>query len=275
MNLGPEKCNPCSKSFLSKESMQIHFCKIHKNGTHHCHVCKAVYVSQNDLENHYETIHENPELHQCLICKISFINDYSLQKHIQTTKHKQSVHEEKNLENTKTDSQTILDQIDVEMDEECDESKMVELNIDDFVKISTQDVNEIETKTHPLGIQNNSKISSQTQENSETSLKVKQVQKIETVQCKFCLKQFSSNTNLENHIKVRHLKDFDHIPTNEKFYECEKYSEKFEGYNSYTSHLKESYGKIPKKYVCNICSENIWCQNKGMKLEMHIKGKKI
>ena len=120
MNLGPEKCNPCSKSFLSKESMQIHFCKIHKNGTHHCHVCKAVYVSQNDLENHYETIHENPELHQCLICKISFINDYSLQKHIQTTKHKQSVHEEKNLENTKTDSQTILDQIDIEMDEECD-----------------------------------------------------------------------------------------------------------------------------------------------------------
>ena len=108
MNLGPERCNPCSKSFLSKESMQIHFCKIHKNGTHHCHVCKAAYVSQNDLENHYETIHENPELHQCLICKISFINDYSLQKHIQTTKHKQSVHEEKNLENTKTDSQTIF-----------------------------------------------------------------------------------------------------------------------------------------------------------------------
>ena len=54
-------------------------------------------------------------------------------------------------------------------------------------------------------------------------------------------------------------------------------SQQFVGLMSYRNHIKEVHdrmpSKMPKKYVCHICSEEIFCSNRGKKLENHIKGK--
>ena len=118
-------------------------------------------------------------------------------------------------------------------------------------------------------------------------------------QCELCPKGFGQKSNLETHIEYCHqLKeeicqvcgdDFKtknvllkhqirrHIPTIEKMYHCELCSQQFIGLISYRSHIKEVHdrlpSKMPKKYVCPICSEEIFCTNRGEKLENHIKGK--
>ena len=118
-------------------------------------------------------------------------------------------------------------------------------------------------------------------------------------QCELCPKGFGQKSNLETHIEYCHqLKeeicqvcgdDFKtknvllkhqirrHVPSIEKLYDCEICSKQFVGLISYRSHIKEVHdrlpSKMPKKYVCPICSEEIFCTNRGEKLENHIKGK--
>ena len=118
-------------------------------------------------------------------------------------------------------------------------------------------------------------------------------------QCELCPKGFGQKSNLETHIEYCHqLKeeicqvcgdDFKtenvllkhqirrHVPTIEKMYNCEQCSQQFVGLMSYRNHVKEVHdrmpSKMPKKYVCHICSEEIFCSNRGKKLENHIKGK--
>ena len=118
-------------------------------------------------------------------------------------------------------------------------------------------------------------------------------------QCELCPKGFGQKSNLETHIEYCHqLKeeicqvcgdDFKtknvllkhqirrHVPTIEKMYHCEQCSQQFVGLISYRSHIREVHdrmpSKMPKKYICPICSEEIFCTNRGEKLENHIKGK--
>ena len=74
------KCSICSKSFATREYLNLHHKNVHSEATYNCNECEEVFRIKKNLKRHIENLHLKVE-YCCEICGKKFPRQDTLKRH--------------------------------------------------------------------------------------------------------------------------------------------------------------------------------------------------
>ena len=163
----PFKCSLCVSEFSQKGNLKLHIETVHeKKKPFTCSQCDASFGRKDTLKDHIKTVHDKIKPFVCSICNHSFPRRYKLKSHLVSI-HKIEDNETRFINEEKED--LILS----DKDEETD-----------FNASNLENIQNIQP------------------DYQEERLYVSAVQdKMKLVNCPYCSKTFSKNSNLKSHLK--------------------------------------------------------------------------
>ena len=210
------KCDECEASFFGKQGLNYHIEAVHIKSFFRCEYCKKSFKMAANLKRHIKSIHQKLKSHKCSECEKTFSQKLALQLHIKI------VHLNMELFKCEYCDKTFSQKVALEQHE-----KIIHLNIKPF---------KCEYCQHSFGLK------------SDLKKHVNGVHEKIRHKCEYCDSSFSQKPQLKNHVSKMHP-DGHQTDLINKCVECGKV---FKSNSSLQLHVNMVHLKL-KPFKCQYC----------------------